>query len=156
MDDFEKSMHVLEELFAQDYQFAWATAENNIPSVRFVDTFFDAGSFYIVTYRGSQKVKEIETNEHVALCKNLYRFKGVAHNIGHPLKPENLEIRKKLIKAFEPWYFKHNDENDENLCYVKVDLSSGFFYKDGTGYQADFLEKKVDVFPFKFDICLVD
>jgi len=60
METFEKSMKVMNELFARDYQFALATANNNIPSVRFVDTYYDNHCFYILTYAGSKKVKEFE------------------------------------------------------------------------------------------------
>jgi len=150
MEVFEKSLKVMNELFARDYQFALATTNNNIPSIRFVDTYFDNGCFYIVTYAKSKKVKELEINENVSLCNKLYNFQGVAYNIGHPSKPQNSEVREKLISAFEPWYFKHNDENDENMCYVKVELTYGFFYKNGTGFKVDFIAKNADEFPFEF------
>ncbi|MNC72966.1 hypothetical protein D3C75_1240940 [compost metagenome] len=76
--------------------------------------------------------------------------------MGHPLKPHNSEIREKLINAFEPWYFKHNNENDENMCFVKVELTHGFFYKEGMGYKVDFIAQEADEFPFEFDIVLVE
>lgn len=153
---YEKSLKVMNELFARDYQFALATSDNNIPSVRFVDTFYDNNSFYIVTYSKSKKVKEIEINPNVSLCNKLYSFSGIAYNMGHPLKSHNSEIREKLINAFEPWYFKHNNENDENMCYVKIELTSGFFYKDGMGFKVDFETQEADEFPFDFDIVLIE
>lgn len=156
MSVFEKSMNVMEALFARDYQFALATTKDDIPSVRVIDTYYDDGCFYIVTYVESKKVKELEINNHVALCNNLYSFSGVAQNVGHPLKSENSEIREKLIKAFEPWYFKHNNENDEKMCYIKIELTDGFFYKDGKGYKVDFIAKKAEEFPFEFDIVLAE
>jgi len=156
MNTFEKSMEVMNELFARDYQFALATTYNNIPSIRFVDTYFDKGCFYIVTYAKSRKVKELEINRNVSLCNKLYSFKGVANNLGHPLKTQNSEIRNKLISAFEPWYFKHNDENDENMCYIEVELTEGFFYKDGKGFKVDFIHKNAEEFPFEFDIVIIE
>lgn len=156
MQVYEKSSKVMNELFARDYQFALATSHNNIPSARFVDTYFDDGCFYIVTYAKSRKVLELEQNENVALCNNLYRFQGVAHNLGHPLKPQNSKIREKLISAFEPWYFKHNDENDENMCYIKIDLLNGFFYRDGIGYKVDFKARYAEEFPFESDVVIVE
>lgn len=156
MEAFEKSLKVMNELFARDYQFALATANNDIPSVRFVDTFYDNGCFYIVTYAKSNKVREIEINKNVSLCNKLYSFKGVAYNQGHPLEPQNREIREKLISAFEPWYFKHNNENDENMCYVKVELTNGFLYKDGTGFKVDFIARDAEEFPFDFDIGIIE
>lgn len=156
MNVYEEGLGVLETLFARDYQFALATSNDNIPSVRFIDTFYDSGAFYIVTYGNSQKVKEIEKNPMVALSKDLYRFTGTARNIGHPLSEKNRKIREKLIRIFEPWYFAHNNENDENMCYVKVYLNKGFFYKDNTGYKVDFDRKSSEKFPFIFDIIKID
>ena len=152
MNTFEKSMHVMNELFAKDCTFALATSTNNIPSVRFIDTYFYNGAFYVVTYALSKKVQEITVNNQVSLCNKLYRFNGRAYNIGHPLVEENKELREKLVKAFEPWYFNHNDENDENMCIVKIDLENGFFYQDGTGYTVNFVQKEAEQFSFAFDI----
>nr|WP_207753458.1 pyridoxamine 5'-phosphate oxidase family protein [Sporosalibacterium faouarense] len=146
----------MNELFARDYQFALATSNDNIPSVRFIDTYYFNKSFYVVTYAKSKKVKEMENNPNVSLCSKLYRFSGIAKNIGHPLKSDNSEIREKLIKAFEPWYFEHNNEKDENMCYIKIELTSGFFYKNGTGFEVDFRAKEAKEFPFEFDIVLVE
>ena len=156
MNTFEKALKTLEELFSRDYQFALATSKDNIPSVRFVDTFYDDGRFYIVTYAKSQKTIEVESNCNVSLCNKLYRFNGKAYNIGHPVKEENKEIRSKLIKVFEPSYFEHNNEDDENMCYIKVELDNGFFYKDGTGYKVNFASKKAEEFPFDFDIVMIE
>ena len=152
MELFEKSMTVLSELFGRDYQFSLATTKDNKPSVRVVDTYYEEGIFWIVTYATSNKVKEIDANADVALCDQFYSFKGKAYNVGHPLKEENRKIREKLIKVFQPWYFEHNDENDDNMCYVKVDLTEGFFYKDGIGYKVNFIDKSVEKFPFHRDL----
>jgi general stress protein 26 len=156
MSEYEKSLQVLDELFGRDYQFALATSKENVPSVRFVDMFYSEGAFYVVTYGKSAKVIDIEQNEKISMCNKLYRFYGVAHNIGHPLKEENLKIREKLIKVFEPWYFLHNNEEDENMCYVKITPDQGFFYKDGTGYRVDFNNQTVESFPFIYGITVID
>ena len=148
MKIYEKAMSVMNELFAKDYQFAIATTKDNIPSVRFVDTYFEDNSFYVVTYSNSQKVQELEINSDVSLCNGFYRFTGNAYNIGHPLLSENRELREKLIKIFEPWYFAHNNENHETMCYVKIELKEGFFYKDGLGYKVNFQLREAEEFPF--------
>jgi hypothetical protein len=88
----------------------------------------------------------------VELCRDAYSFTGKAINAGHPLKAENAEIRKKLIKVFEPWYFKHNDENDSGMCYLKIIPERGFIYNDGTGYKIDITNKTAVEFPFVYDI----
>ena len=156
MTDYENAINVMKELFGRDYQFALSTAKNNIPSSRYVDTYFDGESFYVVTHMLSQKAVEIADNPNVSLCcQKMHAFSGQAKHIGHPLNPENAEIRSALIKAFEPWYFNHNNEADENMCYIKINPTVGFFHKDGIGYKIDFTEKTVKAFPFAFDTVLM-
>ncbi|MDO5521239.1 MAG: pyridoxamine 5'-phosphate oxidase family protein [bacterium] len=156
MTAYETSLTVLKELFQRDCQFVLSTCKDQMPSSRCVDTYYTNGSFWIVTYAKSQKVREIMANPNVALCSNLFRFSGKAYNCGHPLKTENSAIRSELIKAFEPWYFKHNDEGDEAMCYVKVEVEHGFFFKDGTGYDVDFLTQEAKQFPFEMDIMVLN
>jgi uncharacterized pyridoxamine 5'-phosphate oxidase family protein len=155
MTTYEKALEVMNELFAKDCQFALATSKDNVPTVRMIDTFFEDDSMYIVTHSKSNKVLELEENSQVSLCNMLYRFSGNAYNIGHPLHFENRKIREKLIKVFEPWYFAHNNENDQDMCYIKIELISGFFNKDGIGYKVDFKRKEVVQFPFDSDIVIV-
>ena len=156
MDKYKKSMDVMNILFGKDFQFALATSVDNVPSVRYVDTFYSEGAFYIVTYKTSQKVREIEKNKNISMCHKLIRFRGEAYDIGHPLEEKNALIREKLIKVFDSWYFKHNDESDPNMCYIKIELKNGFFYKDGKGYQVDFIRKTAEEIPFMFDIVMID
>ncbi len=154
MGDFERAMSVMAELFGKDCAFALATAGENVPSVRMVDMYYENGAFYVVTYANSRKVRELEANERVAMCAQAHRFSGAARNIGHPLRPQNAAIRQSLTRVFAPWYFKHNDEGDENMCYVKIEPRRGFFYQNGTGYDVDFENKEVKSFPFVFDAVL--
>jgi len=148
MNNYEESIKVMTELFSKDYTFVLATTTNNIPSARVIDTYYADGVFWIVTYANSNKVKDILDNSNVALCNDFYTFRGSAYNMGHPLKTENKEIREMLIQVFEPWYFAHNNEEDENMCFVKMVPESGFFHKDGTGYRVNFLKKEADKIPF--------
>lgn len=157
MNEFATALGVMQELFSRDFQFALATSSNNVPSLRYIDTYFDGEDFYVVTHALSQKAKEIAENPDVALCaRKMHTFSGKAVQIGHPLSPENAEIRKKLTEAFAPWYFAHNNENDENMCYIKIAPTTGFFHKDGTAYKVDFVKKTVVTFPFSFDTVLTE
>lgn len=148
MATFNKSLTVLNDLFGKDYTFVLATVKDGAPAQRVVDTFYCEQAFWVVTYALSNKVKELMVNHNVSLCNTFHVFKGIAYNMGHPLKEENKEIREKLVQAFEPWYFAHNNEQDENMCYVKIELEEGFFHKDGTGYKVNFTEKQAEEFPF--------
>ena len=156
MNNYKNTITLMEEMFSRDYQFAMATTVNDIPSLRFIDTYFENGAFYVVTYANTDKVKEIAVNPNMALCSRKgYSFSGKAYNIGHPLLPENSDIRSKLIKAFKPWYFKHNNE-DDNICILKIEPKSGFVHKDGIGYNINFVDKTVNTAPFDFNIVLTD
>ena len=152
MNVYEEGLQVMEKLFAKDCAFALATAAAGAPDVRMVDVFYDDGSFYIVTHENSAKARQIAENPAVSLCAQCFRFYGEAKSVGHPLKPENAGIRAKLMRAFAPWYFRHNDENDEGMCYLRAELKKGFFYCDGTGYDMNFADKTAQSFPFVFDI----
>lgn len=153
INSYENALTVMNELFAKDFQFALATASNNIPSLRFIDTYFDGEFFYAITHSDSEKMKEIAINPNVALCcDRMYSFSGKARSIAHPLSPVNTEIRKKLVTAFESWYFNHNDENDECLCILQIEPNTGFIHKNGIGYKINFIEKTAEEFPFSLDI----
>ena len=157
MNHYLNAIKVMETLFSKDVQFALATSVNDYPTVRYVDTCYDDGCFYVVTYELSRKCQAIKKNPHVSLChRQMYSFSGQAVNLGHPLKKENEAIREKLTKAFEPWYFKHNDETDQYMCYLKIVLDNGFVYQNGTGYRINFDKKTAIAFPFQFDIALTD
>jgi general stress protein 26 len=155
MTTYQKALEIMNELFAKDCQFALATAKDNVPTVRMIDTFYEEECMYIVTHSKSNKVLELTENSRVSLCSKLYRFSGNAYNIGHPLLFENKEIRENLTRVFEPWYFAHNNENDPDMCYIKIELISGFFYKDQVGYKVDFKLKEAIQFPFDNDIVIV-
>lgn len=148
MIDYVKGLGVLKDLFGKDCTFVLATAQENVPSTRAVDTYYEDGVFWIVTSALSNKVREIESNPNAALCNDFYNFMGKAYNVGHPLKEENREIRETLTKVFENWYFTYNNEDDEKMCYVRFEPETGFFHKDGTGYEVNFLEKSANTFPF--------
>lgn len=151
MAKFEKTIDILEEHFGGDYIYVFATSNDNIPSTRVVDAYYDNGAFWIVTYGTTRKVKELEKNPNVSLCNNFHVFNGKAYNVGHPLDESNKKIREKLIKVFEPWYFAHNNEEDKDMCYVKIEPETGFFHKDKSGYRIDFVNKKVEEIPFTPD-----
>ena len=155
MEAYQEALMGMDDLFAQDYQFALATAGAGGPSVRYVDTLWAHGCFYIVTHRDSRKVKETALEPRVSLCaRKMHAFSGLAENMGHPLKPENSVIRQRLTEVFSAWYYRHNNENDPGMCYLRIRPESGFFHRDGVGYKVDFTQQTAENFPFTFDTTL--
>ena len=64
--------------------------------------------------------------------------------------------RSRLRGVFADWYDRHNDESDPNMRYVRIDVTSGFFHADGTGYEVDFSAKTAKVFSFAPDVYFLD
>ena len=155
--EYPEALRLLEEQFGKDCQFALATAADGRPTVRFVDACYFDGGFYIVTNAASSKARQIQANPRVSLTsRRMHAFSGKAYLVGHPLEPRNAEVRERLIEAFRPWYFRHNDESSADMCYIRVDPEEGFFHRDGVGCRIDFLEKSAEEFPFVFDISFTE
>ena len=148
MNDYEKTLALMDGVFGTDSVYALATCSAGKPSVRIIDLIWIEGAFYGVTYLGSQKMNEIAANEAVAFVRDFMRFSGKASCIGHPLDEQNARLRDKLIIAFAPWYFAHNNEDDEAMCYLKIEPTSGFFHTSGVGYRINFEKKEAVSFPF--------
>lgn len=155
--EYRQVLQLLEAQFGRDCQFALATADGGQPTVRFVDACYYDGGFYIVTNAASRKARQIQANPGVSLAsRRMHTFSGKAFIVGHPLEPQNARVRERLIEAFRPWYFRHNDESSADMCYIRVDPEEGFFHRDGVGYRIDFLGKSVQEFPFVFDISFTE
>ena len=137
MNKYEKGLEILEEKFGngKDNVFGLATIalEPNAdgkprPVVRDVDSLYEDGAFYVVTYAKSSKMQQIEQNNEVAIAVNFEWFtaSGIGENLGWVQKPENAELRTKLRKAFEQWYVMANgDDEGEDTCILKISLTNG-------------------------------
>lgn len=141
MENYRKAMHLLEEMLGQgkDNVIALATIsetkskEGGIrPQVRDVDAMYEDGKLYIVTDARSHKVREIDAHKEVSISANFEDFHsyGVARNLGWVLKPENKELREKLMQVFEAWYVPTNNEDDPNTVYLEVALTQGVIRRD--------------------------
>ncbi|MFA9375294.1 MAG: pyridoxamine 5'-phosphate oxidase family protein [Lachnotalea sp.] len=97
------------------------------PVVRSVDSYYEDGVFYVVTYGKSNKMLQIGQNQEVSIsgCLEMFTANGVGENLGWVLDPKNAEIRTKLRTAFAKWYDLANNENDENCCILAIHLTKG-------------------------------
>ena len=64
----DKAKEIMNERFHHDSLIALATMDGNKPSVRTVNSFYENGAFYIITYALSNKMKQIKENATVAIC----------------------------------------------------------------------------------------
>jgi len=130
---------ILLERFGKDSIIALATTCKDIPHVRSVNAFYDAGSFYVLTYGLSNKIQQIECNPHVAISGDWFTAHGIGINLGYFGKSENAQIARKMKTAFSEWIDNgHNNFNDENTCILRIKLTDGLLFSHGTRYEIDF------------------
>lgn len=140
--------HQVLDMIHQRYQYDTVllvvTANNNVPSVRSVDSFFHEGSFWIVTDTRCNYVKEIMANENAMISDGGHnRFWSKAVVTGHPLSEQNKEIRNVFLEKFSHWYKEVNNEDLDTVCYVKVTPYKGYFHKDKIGYNFNFSNDEI-------------
>ena len=134
-----KALTIMNERFGCDTLLSLATMDGDRPAVRIVDSFYEDGSFYTVTYSLSNKMRQIKNNPVVAVCGEWFTGHGIGENIGHPCDEKNEEIMGKLRTVFAEWYDNgHTDESDPNTCILRVRLTDGVLFSHGTKYEIDF------------------
>ena len=132
---------LMKERFGHDNLIALATSEDNIPMVRAVNSYYEDGSFYVITYALSNKMKQIEKNPTAAICGDWFTAHGTGENMGWIRTPENDAIAAKLREAFASWYDNgHTNEDDPNTVILRVRLTNGVLFHHGTRYDIDFTE----------------
>ncbi|HHV08931.1 MAG TPA: pyridoxamine 5'-phosphate oxidase family protein [Clostridiales bacterium] len=138
-EDIIKAQEIMAERFGHDSLISVATANEEIPHVRIVNSYYENGSFYTVTYALSNKMKQITKNSKVAVCGEWFTAHGIGENIGHPCDERNSELAAKLREVFSQWYYNgHTDESDPNTCILRIRLTDGILFNHGTRYDIDF------------------
>lgn len=132
----ETTRAILTERFGKDSLIALATVDNGTPSVRTVNAMYLDGSFYVVTYALSGKMRQIAKNPTVAICGDWFTAHGTGENLGHVLLDKNRCIMEKLRAAFAAWYDNgHTNEADPNTCLLRIKLTDGVLFSQGTRYD---------------------
>ena len=130
---------IMVERFGKDSIISLATTVDNRPYVRCVDSFYDKGSFYVLTYGLSNKMKQIQQNPFVAIAGDWFTANGIGVNLGYFGKEDNKEISDKMRVVFSEWINNgHNNFEDENTCILQIELTDGVLFSNGTRYDIDF------------------
>ena len=127
---------IMIERFGKDTVIALATVEHEVPYVRKVNAYYEDGSFYIITYALSNKIKQIEKNPNVAIAGDWFTAHGKGNNLGYFGKEENRIIAEKLKSVFTEWIDNgHNNFDDENTIILCVELTDGVLLSHGIRYE---------------------
>ena len=130
---------IMAERFGKDSVISLATTVDNRPYVRSVNSFYDNGSFYVLTYGLSNKMKQIQQNSSVAISGDWFTANGTGVNLGYFGIEDNKEIADKMRVVFSEWINNgHNNFEDENTCILKIELADGVLFSHGTRYDIDF------------------
>ncbi len=135
----KEAEEILIERFGKDSIIALATSVDNIPCVRNVNAFYADGSFYVLTYGRSNKMKQIEKNPNVAIAGDWFTAHGKGVNLGYFGSAENADVADKMKIAFAEWINNgHNNFDDVNTCILRIELTDGLLLSQGTRYNIDF------------------
>ena len=130
---------IMDNRFGCDSLIALATINGTEPAVRAVNSYYEDGCFYVITYAKSNKMKQIAANPAVSLCGDWFTAKGVGKNMGHVLLPEHADMMDKLRCIFAEWYGNgHVNEQDEDTVLLRIRLTNGTLFSNGTRYDIDF------------------
>ena len=137
MKEFSREAEqIMIDRFGTDTIISLATTENAMPSVRYVNAYYENGAFYIITCALSNKMKHIEDNPVVAIAGEWFTAHGKGVSLGYFGKRENWEIAEKLKKVFVEWIDNgHTDFDDENTIILRVELTDGLLLSHGTRYE---------------------
>jgi general stress protein 26 len=137
--ELNKALEVMKERFGHDTLISLATLDGNIPAVRIVNSYYENGAFYTITYALSNKMKQIGANSTVAICGEWFTAHGIGENLGHVCTERNTEIAAKLRNAFAEWYSNgHTNESDPNTVILCIRLTDAVLFSHGTRYDIDF------------------
>jgi len=135
----QEAEKILLERFGKDSIIALATIEEDRPYVRSVDSFYEAGAFYVLTHGLSRKMVQMEKNPNVAIAGDWFTANGKGINLGYFGRKENERIANKMRAVFSEWIDNgHNNFEDENTCILKIELTDGLLLSHGTRYEIDF------------------
>lgn len=134
-----ETARIMEERFGCDTLLALATVDGGRPYVRAVNSYYEDGAFYIVTYALSNKMKHIAKDPEVAVCGDWFTAQGTGENLGYVKAECNREIMSKVRAVFAEWYDNgHVNEEDPATCLLCVRLREGVLFHHGTRYDIDF------------------
>ena len=129
---------IMMERFGKDTIISLATTENATPYVRYVNAYYENGSFYIITHALSNKIKQIKANPVVAIAGEWFTAHGRGVSLGYFGKKENCVIAEKMKKVFAEWIDNgHTDFSDENTIILCVQLTKGILFSHGTRYDME-------------------
>lgn len=133
----EPARALMDARFGRDTLLSLATVDQaGEPHVRIVDSYYEDGAFYVVTYALSNKMQQIAKHPQVGVCGEWFTGQGVGENLGWVCAEENRDLIAKLRTVFSAWYYEGDvNESDPNTCILRVRLLRGLLQDHGARYE---------------------
>lgn len=127
---------LMQERFGHDHVIALATVSDNRPSVRYVNAYYEDGSFYVITHAMSAKMKQIAISPQVALAGDWFTGHGLAESLGAFASNSNRAIAGTLQRVFSAWINNgHSDLSSPDTIILRITLTDGVAYANGLRYE---------------------
>jgi uncharacterized pyridoxamine 5'-phosphate oxidase family protein len=149
---FDDACNLLKEQMGRDVAISLATCVENDISVRTVDGYYKDGAIYVLTHASSRKMRDIDKNPRVAVCRHLMQATGMGRNLGNPKEDWNRQLTPELKRVFSLFYDKHVNEADPGTCILKIVLIRAVVFGGDCKYAVDFSEHSAVKYPFQNDI----
>ena len=88
------SENIMKERFGKDSLIALATVSDGKPYVRAVNSYYEDGCFYVITYELSNKMRHIRENPIIGICGEWFTAQGVGESLGYICANENKRGRR--------------------------------------------------------------
>lgn len=132
---------LMDRRFGHDNLIAFATVSGTMPAVRAVNSYYENGSFYVITNAFSNKIAQLKENPAAAICGDWFTANGIGENLGWIGEESLADLADKLRTVFAEWYDNgHNNEEDRNTIILRIRLTDGILFHHGERYHIDFTE----------------
>lgn len=99
----DRTRQLMAERFGHDNVIALATLDGGFPAVRYVNAYFEDGSFYVVTWGGSNKLRQLRENPNASLAGEWFAAHCLGEDLGAFGETKNAAPAAKLRRVFSAW-----------------------------------------------------
>lgn len=135
---YTRALQVMRENFGHMTLMSLGTSAADVVSVRDLDAYYDDGKMYLLAKTTNTLMHDIAANPNVGLCHGAHTMQGVAKSLGHPLEPQNADLRKRLKKEFSMNYDEYVSEDNPEMRIVEIVLTKAVTFTKYHRYIVDF------------------
>ncbi|MGN1040782.1 MAG: hypothetical protein ACI4QL_05075 [Candidatus Fimimonas sp.] len=136
---YARALEVMKENFSHMTIMSLGTCAHGVVSVREVNTYYKDGKMYVLSKKTNTLMHDIDICPSVGLCHGAHNMRGIARDLGHPLEPQNAELRKKLKKEFSLNYDEYVTEDNPDMRIVEITLTSAETFTRYHRYEIDYV-----------------